>query len=334
MACGALFALAAVATAGTLPRVRYSMDWRYEGQLSFYMLAKARGYFEQEGVDLTLDSGAGSLAAINRVLSGSHDMATADLTSIIEFLGNNPGVSGFQAVYLMYNRSPFIIQALKKSGIRRPQDLAGRRMASPIYDSVRKAFPIYARAVGVDPGSITWLSVDAALRETMLARGEVDAVPGFEMNRLTLMATGVKEEDIVTFSYADAGVKLYGNMIIASARMIKENPRAVAAVVRAINRALIDTIADPVASVGYIRGFDPLADPKAELPKLRILLRAIDTPYAHENGLGSINPEDLDRQVDDVASAFALKTRPDAGTIFNPAFLPAKAERIPFTGAR
>lgn len=237
------------ALAQPLAKVRYSLDWRFEGQLSFYMMAKTKGYFEKEGIDLTLDSGAGSGAAITRVVNGSHDMATADLSSIIEFLGNNPGQQRFQAVYLMYNRSPFIIQTLKKSGITKPQDLAGKKMASPVFDSVRKAFPIYAKAVGVDPKSVTWLSVDAALRETMLARGEVDAVPGFELNKLTLMQRGVKEEDIVTFSYADAGLKLYGNMIIASNKLIAENPRVVAGVVRAINRALIETIANPEESV-------------------------------------------------------------------------------------
>ena len=325
--CGSAFAQ-------SLTKIRYSLDWRFEGQLSFYMMAKAKGYFEKEGIDLTLDSGAGSGAAISRVLGGSHEMATADLSSIIEFLGNNPGQQRFQAVYLMYNRSPFIIQTLKKSGITKPQDLEGKKMASPVFDSVRKAFPIYAKAVGIDPKSVTWLSVDAALRETMLARGEVDAVPGFELNKLTLMQRGVKEEDIVTFAYADAGLKLYGNMIIASNKLIAENPRAVAGVVRAINRALIETIANPEESVKFIKGFDPVVDEKAELPKLKILLRAIDTPYARNNGLGSINKLDLDNQVDDVASAFALKTRPPADQIFNSGFLPPKADRIPRSAAK
>ena len=60
---------------------------------------------------------AGVKRAINRIVGGSHDVANADLCTVIEFLGNNPAQAGkFQAVYLLYNRSPMVIQALKKSG--------------------------------------------------------------------------------------------------------------------------------------------------------------------------------------------------------------------------
>jgi NitT/TauT family transport system substrate-binding protein len=326
--------LAAQAVAQPLTRVRYSLDWRFEGQLSFYMMAVSKGYFEKEGIDLKLDSGAGSVAAINRVVSDSHDMATADMSTVIEFLGNNPNLNRFQSVYVMYNRSPFIIQTLKKNGITKPQDLAGKKMASPVFDSVRKAFPIYARAIGIDPNSVTWLSVDGALRETMLARGEVDAVPGFEMSTLVLMERGVKAEDIVTFSYADAGLKLYGNVVIANNKFIAEHPKAVAGVVRAINRALIETIANPEEAIKYVKTFDATADEKRELEKLKILFRAIDTPDARANGLGGLNKADLANQVDNIASAFQLKTKPNADTIFNANFLPPLQERLPKGGRK
>jgi len=328
----AAFALAGAAHAQPLTKVRFTLDWRYEGHLSYFMMAKAKGYYEKEGLDVSVDSGGGSVATINRIVGGSHDMGSADLSAVIEFLGNNPNVTGrFQAVYLLYNRSPMMVQALRKSGIRKPQDLAGKKMAGPIFDSARKAFPIYARAIGIDPGSVTWTSVDPAMRETLLARGDVDATPGFELDKLTLMARGVKEEDIVTFMYADAGVKLYSNVLLASSKLIEENPKAVAALVRATNRALIEAIANPAESVSYLKQFDPLTDPQTALAKMNIQLRVINTDFAHANGLGAINKQDLENQVDQVAAAFALKTKPNADQIFNSSFLPPKSERIPRT---
>jgi len=328
-------AIAGAAHAQPLTKIRYTLDWHYEGHFAAFMMAKAKGYYEKEGLDVTLDSGAGSGASISRIVGGSHDIANADLSTVIEFLGNNPAQAGkFQAVYLLYNRSPMIIQALKKSGIRKPQDLAGKTMAGPIFDSTRKAFPIYARAIGIDPKSVTWLNVAPALRENLLARGDADAISGFELDKLTLMARGVKEEDIVTFSYADAGLKLYSNVILASSKLIDENPKAVAAFLRATNRALIDTIADPDEAVKSLKVFDPLADPKTGLQKLKILLRVIDTPFAQRNGLGAINKADLDKQVEDVTAAFGLKTKPSADQIFNSSFLPPKSERIPRSASK
>lgn len=327
--------LAALAAAIVTPahaqnqRVRFALDWRFEGQLAPFMMGKNKGYYEKEGLDVQIDAGSGSVSAINRVVGGSHDVGTADMSALIEFLANNPGQTRVQAVYLLYNASPLVIQTLKKNAIAKPADLAGKRIAAPVFDSTRKAFPIYARAIGVDPKTVTWLNVDPALRETLLVRGEADAVTGFELNRLTLMARGVKEDEIVMFRYADSGLKLYGNAIIASARMVNEQPKQLAAFVRASNRALIDAIADPAEAIKANKQFDALIDEKLELEKLKITLRAIDTPFARSNGLGEINKLALENQVEDVVSAFGLKNRPNPDLIFNSSFLPPRGERIP-----
>ncbi len=312
-----------------LTKIKLTLDWRYEGQLAMFMMAKQKGYYEREGLDVSVDTGAGSGAAINRVVSGSHEVGLADMSSIIEFVGNNPGPTRLQAVYLLYNRSPLIIQTLKRSGISKPQDLAGKKIAAPVFDSVRKAFPIYAMAIKIDPKSVTWMNIDPAIRETLVVRGDADATTGFELNRLTLLARGAKDEDIVTFRYADAGLKLYGNSVIASSKFISENPRALTAFLRASNRALIDTISNPEEAIKANKVFDSLIDEAIELEKLKITLRSINTDFARSNGLGAVQKRDLETQVDDVAMAFQLKAKPNPDLIFNSSFLPPRSERIP-----
>jgi NitT/TauT family transport system substrate-binding protein len=329
LACALFAADCSSAFAQTPTRLRFTLDWRFEGQLAMFMMAKNKGYYQQEGLDVQVDAGAGSTAAITRIAAGSHDVGTGDMTALIEYLGNNPGPTRLQAVYLIYSESPFMVHALKKSGISKPQDLAGKSIGAPVFDSARKSFPIFAKQVGIDPKSVSWQNVDPALRETMLARGDLPAAAGFELNRLVLMARGVKEEEIVMFRYADYGVKLYGNAIMASKRLIDENPKALVAFVRASNRALIDTIADPAEAIKYNKQFDPLIEESRELAKLKITLRSIDTPFARSSGLGAISKVDLENQVDDVTAAFGLKAKPNADLIFNSDFLPPRQERVP-----
>jgi NitT/TauT family transport system substrate-binding protein len=327
---GALVAACSAAALAQAPtKLRFTLDWRFEGQLAMFMMAKSKGYYQQEGLDVQVDSGAGSAASITRIAGGSHDVGTGDITTLIEYLSNNPGPTRLQAVYLLYSETPFMVHALKKSGIAKPQDLAGKSIGAPVFDAARKSFPLFARQVGIDPKSVTWQNVDAALRETMVARGELTAATGFEVNRLNLIARGVKEEEIVMFRYADYGVKLYGNAILASKKLIDENPKALAAFVRASNRALVDTIADPAEAVKYVKQFDPLVEDARELQKLRLTLRAIDTATARSSGLGAINKVALETQVDDVTAAFGLKAKPNPDLIFNSDFLPPRQERIP-----
>lgn len=332
---GALIAAHSAAALAQGPtKLRFTLDWRFEGQLAMFMMAKNKGYYQQEGLDVQVDSGAGSAAAITRIASGSHDVGTGDLTALIEYLSNNPGPTRLQAVYLIYGETPFMVHALKKSGIAKPQDLAGKSIGAPVFDAARKSFPIFAKQVGIDPKSVTWQNVDAALRETMIARGDLTAATGFEVNRLNLVARGVKEEDIVMFRYVDYGVKLYGNAILASKKLIDENPKALAAFVRASNRAMIDTIADPAEAVKYVKQFDPLVDEARELQKLRLTLRAIDTDTARSSGLGAINKLVLENQVEEVTTAFGLKTRPNPDLIFNSDYLPPRQARTPTSPPR
>jgi NitT/TauT family transport system substrate-binding protein len=244
-------------------------------------------------------------------------------------MGNNPGVANFKAVYLVYNRTPMIVQTLKRTGITDPKQLAGKTMASAEADATRMVFPVFARAVGLDPNSVKWLNVDPVLRENLLARGDVDAIPGMEIDALTLMERGVKREDITTFRFSDYGVNLYGHVLLASNKMIAENPKAVAAFVRAMNHAIIDTIAHPEKAVGAVHAFDPLTDSKSDLEKLKIQLRVIDTDFAREHGLGDIDKAAVAKQVDLTSQIFHLKAKPDPEEIFDLRFLPPKAERIP-----
>lgn len=77
----------------------------------------------------------------------------------------------------------------------------------------------------------------------MLARGDVDAITGFTFNSLlNLEARGVKAEDVVVLPYADFGVKLYGNAIIASPKILKENPAAVRAFLLAFSKGMKEVL--------------------------------------------------------------------------------------------
>jgi len=106
-------------------------------------------------------------------------------------------------------------------------------------------------------GTVNWVSMDPPLRETMLVRGDVDAITGFTFTSLlNIEARGVKAEDVVVLPYPDFGVKLYGNAIIASPKIIKENPAAVKAFLAAFAKGMKDVIANPAEAIETVKARD------------------------------------------------------------------------------
>jgi NitT/TauT family transport system substrate-binding protein len=321
-----LLAAAPAALAQTTP-IKFQLDWRFEGPAALFLASSAKGYYKAAGLDVTIDAGNGSGGTVQRVASGTYDMGFADLAALMEFHANNPDAPNKPvAVMMVYNNTPAAVLALKKSGIKSPADLNGKKLGAPVFDAGRRGWPIFAKANNVQ--NVTWTSMDPPLRETMLARGEVDAITGFSFTSLlNLEARQVKAEDVVILPYSSHGVKLYGNVIIATPKMIKENPQAVKAFLSAFAKGAKEVMANPDPSIEYVKARDGIINVELEKRRLRMAIDAVvASPDARAEGFGVAVPGRLALMASQVSDAFATKTRVDANAVWTDAFLPPKAE--------
>ena len=314
--------------------IKFQLDWRFEGPAALFLLPEARGYFKAEKLAVTIDAGNGSGGAVTRVASGAYDMGFADLAALMEFQANNPGAPKPVAVMMVYNDTPAVVLALKKSGIKAPADLKGRKLGAPVFDAGRKAWPIFAKANGIT--DVTWTAMDPTLRETMLARGDIDAITGFSFTSLlNLEARGVKAADVVVLPYPEFGVKLYGNAVIVSDAFLKRNPEAVKAFLRAFTKGMKDVIADPKAAIATVKARDGLIDAALEERRLKLALDAtVLTANAKAEGFGNVSAPRLSLMSSQVSDAFATKARVDPSTIWNGTLLPPAADRDIFKAAK
>jgi NitT/TauT family transport system substrate-binding protein len=216
--------------------------------------------------------------------------------------------------------------ALKKSGIQKPADLNGKKLGAPVFDAGRRAFPIFAKANNVS--GVQWTAMDPPLRETMLARGDVDAITGFTFTSLlNLEARGVKAEDVVVMPYPQFGVKLYGNVVIASPKLLKENPAAVKAFLLAFTKGVKDVLANPAAAIADVKARDGIVNTELETRRLTLAIDSvINTPNARAEGFGQISAPRLALMASQVSDAFNTKTRINPDAVWSGAYLPTKAE--------
>ena len=231
----ALAAFAYVAPAwGQTTDVRFVLDFLLQGQQSAFVLGRERGYYAAQGVNLAaFDPGRGGADSITKVASGTHDIGFGDLSALMEFNAKNPGRE-LIAVLLIYDQAPLSLLSLKKSGIKNPADLMGRKGGAPTVDATYRLFDVFARINGIDPARVQWSNVQPQVREPLLVRGDIDFAAAWVMTAVpALLGLGVKREDINVMMLRDYGLDLYANVVLTTSAFAKQHPEAVRGFVKA-----------------------------------------------------------------------------------------------------
>ncbi|MCX7327436.1 MAG: ABC transporter substrate-binding protein [Hyphomicrobiales bacterium] len=333
--------LGAAALAGALPmpaiaqsltRVRMVLNWRYQGPQGWFFLAEDRGYFREAGLEVVMDQGNGSGAAVGAVASGSYDLGFGDINALIQLVargaagGNTP-----LAISAMYNRPPFTIAVKADGPIKTPKDMEGRTLGGPANDGALKLFPAFAKLAGVDAAKVQLTNMQPNLREQMLQRGQVDGVFGFVNTiRFSAKLVGIDpDKDFRFINYGDFGMDLYSNAIIASRKLVNENPTALRGLLAAINKGLKDTLKDPDAAIEAVAKREPLINKAVEKERLIATLNdEMSHPELANIGIGDINDARFAKSIGVVVEADGLPRTPAPEEIFSRAFLPPVADRV------
>ncbi len=329
LALGFAATLAFAATASAQDTdLKFALDWKFEGPSAPYLLAAENGYYADAGLNVTIDSGQGSLEAIPRVASGTYQMGFADINSLIKFKDQNPDLD-VKAVMMVYNAPPFAIISLKGSGIESPKDLEGKTLGAPAPDGAYAQWAAFVKANDIDASTVTIENVGFPVREPMLASGQVDAITGFSFSSfLNLKNAGVADEDISVMLLTDNGLDLYGNAIIVNPDFAAENPEAVTAFLAATIKGLKDAIANPAAGAAAVVARNDVARPEIEQERLKMAIRDnFITDEVRTNGFGAIDEARFARSIEQIADTYEFQTEVTVADVFTSEFLPPMAER-------
>jgi NitT/TauT family transport system substrate-binding protein len=325
---GLLVAAFVKGSAGAQTSVKFTLDWKFEGPAAPFLVAVDRGYFTAEKLDVTVEPGNGSLEPINRVASGAYDIGFGDINTLIKFRDRKRGAP-LKAVFMVYNKPPSAIIARKSRGITTPKDLEGKKLGAPAGDAAFAEWPIFVKTTGIDARKVTIVKIGFAVREPILADGQVDAITGFSFSSyFTLKDRGVPVDDIVVMLMGDYGLKLYSNAIIVNAKFAAENPEAVRGFLRAFLKGLKDTIASPTRAIESVLRRNEFAKKEVELERLRMAIRDnILTPEVQTNGYGGVDVGRFEHAIDQIALAYKFNAKPSIADIFDSSFLPPASER-------
>ncbi|MCK6449349.1 MAG: ABC transporter substrate-binding protein [Alphaproteobacteria bacterium] len=308
--------------------LKFALDWKFEGPAAPYFVAIDKGYYKAEGLDVTIDTGPGSVAGIARVAAGTYPMGFFDINSLVKFQDQNPDKK-VAAVLMVYDQPPFSIVTLSKTGIAKPKDLEGKILGAPAPDGAFAQWKAFVKENGIDASKVTINNIGFPVREPMLASGAVHAITGFSFSSyFNLLQKGVKAEDIKVMLMSNYGLVLYGNAVMVNPGFAKANPKVVAGFVRATIKGVQDTVKDPAAAIKSVMKRNETGDEKIELARLEMCLRDnMVTSWVKANGFGGVDMKRLAASIEQIAVTYEFKNRPKPEDVFDAQYLPPAGER-------
>jgi NitT/TauT family transport system substrate-binding protein len=310
-------------------KVRFSLDWIPGAVHSPFFIAYYKGYYKAEGLDVVIDRGKGSVGLVQQLATGVYDMGYPDISVLTDFDAKNPD-KGFPQLMVGYEQAPAAIVVLKSSNITEPKQLEGHVLGAAVNDATFKLFPTFAQHAHIDTDKVKIQYIDPKLRETLLAKKQVDAIIGQIFNtKLELKAKGVDPNDVGSFLYRDYGLDLYGNGLAASPQFLKEHPDAVKGFIRASIKGVRDMVANPEEAVQMTLKYEPLLNAGIERDRLKLAMECcIITPNVLKNGFGDVDKARLDRGIAILVKGHGLPNTPKAGAIFDSSYLPPAKDRM------
>lgn len=217
-------------------RVLLQLDWIPTGEHAAYFAGAARGFWQEQGIEISLARGYGSGDTVTKVAAGTAQFGVADLGAVLAARARqNVPVRSISAVY---THSPHSLFVLKSSGITGFRGLEGKRISITPGNSHRLYFPEVARRAGTDPEKITWVNTDASAMAAMLIGRRVDAAPFYSIHHYYQNKAAQRAgQEIVVLPFVETGFAIYAASLIATDQTIQQNPDLVRRFLRGAQRS-------------------------------------------------------------------------------------------------
>lgn len=319
----ATFATIALALALLLPggaaaaeKLTLVLNWVPTADHSPYYYAKQQGWYEKAGIDLSIETGKGSGITAQRVGAGSAEIGIADLGTAL--VAKSKGAD-LVAVMNVYANSAQGFYWLKSSGIKGPKDFPGRKIGNPPGDAARVMWPAFAKAAGVEPGSVTWVNIAPQAKIPSLKSHAVDIVTDFYNGHdIYLRVFG---DDLGFLAWRDIGVNPYGNSVIVNGDFLRSHRDVVKNFVAVSQRAFAACVkdVDPClkALFAEVSGLND-QEQRDEWTRIKELMR---DPYTTTVALGWFDPKRMDSDYELVKTYFGLEKPFDVKTAYTDEFL-------------
>lgn len=251
-----------------LTPITVQLLWIHQAQFAGFYAAQQKGYYTDVGLDVTFLKGGPDVDHWDSVMNGSAQFAIAGADELL--LARSEG-KPVRAIATIYRRSPIVFISLADSGITRPEDFTGKKIASPA--NVVPSLHAMTARVGITPDQYTVVALPSDL--ALFAAGDPPIwgvyITGFVV---TIQQAGYK----LNFIYPDDyGVHFYADTVFTTDDMIASNPDLVRRFLQASLKGWTFAVENPDQVPGLVQKYRPEADTAIENGKMLASLPLVNT---------------------------------------------------------
>ena len=197
--------LASMATGASAEDVKLQLKWVTQAQFAGYYVAQAKGFYEEEGLNVSILPGGPDIAPVTLLQNGEVDVMVDWMPSALA--AREKGVPVVN-IAQPFASSGMMLTCLKETGIATPADFADKTLGVWFYGN-EYPFLSWMSQLGLatdgSAGGVTVLkqgfNVDPLLQK------QAACISTMTYNEYwQVIDAGIAAEDLVTFKYQDMGV--------------------------------------------------------------------------------------------------------------------------------
>jgi NitT/TauT family transport system substrate-binding protein len=293
------------------------LNWYLGGLHTPFYLGLERGYYADEGIDLTINEGRGSARAVQVIAAKGDTFGMSDAGSLM--LGAAQGAP-IKAVMSLLNTSGFGIISLAETGITSVKDLEGKTLAVSPGDALTQLFPAVVAANELDGDAIELVFMDPPAKPVAVMEKRTDALlGGIDDQYFLIEAQGHKPASL---RFADLGVNTVGITVHTHEDVLAEDPDLVRRFVKASVRSWQAALDDPEAAVEAALKVKPDLNRESTLKQLQVDLGLLFSPNTEGQGIGYGAEADWQHTKELLAEHRELETDREASSFYTNEFLP------------
>ncbi|MFS7877459.1 MULTISPECIES: ABC transporter substrate-binding protein [Streptomyces violaceusniger group] len=266
---------------------KYQIAWTGDNGVLGEVVADAKGWYKEAGVNLTFQPGGPNVNGVTLVSGGAAAFGQ-NASSPAVMMARSQG-QPVRAFAVGVQQHPLAYISLPGNPVRKPKDLIGKTVGIQAGGDV--VLDAVLAANNIDKSKVKVQVVGSDF--TPLKRGKVDAMAGWITN---LEAFSILDE-YETLRVWDSGVHLYGNVYFATDATIEKRPKMLQGFVEATARGYEYAHAHLDEAVEMLVKKYPGLKKESQFKASEVLLKLIFTEATAKGGWGAMSRDVWQQQI-------------------------------------